>query len=62
MSARFLAAVAVALVHVAGVAKADTVILKDGQRIDGVVVEEGKTVKIKLDVGTISFAASEVAK
>lgn len=62
VSARYLAVVAAVLVHVAGAAWADTVVLKDGQKFEGVVTKAGETVEVKLDVGTISFPASEVAK
>ncbi len=41
---------------------ADVLVLKDGQRFEGVVQERGEEVALTLDYGTITFEASEVAR
>lgn len=46
---------------VATPALADEVVLKDGQRIEGVAREVGDEIEVQLDFGTVSFAKSEVA-
>ena len=56
-----LALMAAGLVGMPSTSFADTVVLKDGQRFDGVVEETDDEVRVELDVGTIAFARSEVA-
>ncbi len=51
---------ALALVLVPTTALADTLILEDGQRFEGVVTERGDTVEIQLEFGTVGFDKSEV--
>jgi|GEM_PF-3596655 hypothetical protein len=40
---------------------ADSVVLKDGDRLEGIVTEKGDEVEIRMDLGTVSFAKSDVA-
>jgi hypothetical protein len=45
-----------------GALSADVVVLKDGERIEGVVEERGDEVVVRLDYGDVGFARSEVAR
>lgn len=42
--------------------RADVVVLKDGERIEGVVEERGDEVVVRLDYGDVGFARSEVVR
>lgn len=41
-------------------ARADVVLLNDGQELEGVVVEKGDEVQVRLEFGTVTFARSDV--
>jgi len=41
---------------------ADVVILKDGERVEGIVEERGAEVVVRLDFGSITFERSEIAR
>lgn len=58
MRSTFLAMALVSAVPVA--ARADVVVLKDGERVEGIVAERGGQVEVRLDFGTISFDRSEI--
>lgn len=53
-------AVVLAFLFVPSMALADTLVLEDGQRFEGVVTERGDTVEIQLEFGTVGFERSEV--
>jgi hypothetical protein len=50
-----------ALLLLAAPAFADEVVLRNGARFAGVVTREGKQVTVRMEVGTITFAAIDVA-
>jgi hypothetical protein len=41
---------------------ADVVVLKDGERVEGIVEERGAEVVVRLDFGSITFERSEIAR
>lgn len=41
---------------------ADVVVLKDGERVEGIVEERGGEVVVRLDFGSITFERSEIAR
>lgn len=43
-------------------AAADELFLKNGSRVEGKIVEAGNTVIVEMDVGTVTFRRSEVAR
>lgn len=45
----------------AGPIWADTLVLKGGDRLEGIVTERGDEVEIRMDLGTVSFSRSDVA-
>lgn len=54
------AAFAILFAWFAAPARADQVVLKDGQHVEGVAVERSDSVDVALDFGTITFQNSEV--
>ncbi len=43
-------------------AHADVVVLKDGERVEGIVAERGPEVEVRLDFGTITFQKAEIER
>ncbi|MFO0726831.1 MAG: hypothetical protein U1E65_23805 [Myxococcota bacterium] len=46
---------------ISGAARADTVVLKDGDRLEGIVTERQDEVELRMDMGTVTFAKADVA-